>query len=117
MFTDKFKLIYNVLWQLPYSPVDFSSQPFWLELERLHKEGKLETRLDKAFFAEHRSMFELYDLQADPDEFTNLAGKAAYSEIENKLKGELHKWMIVNQDYLPLPVVPTNKKPDIIKGL
>ncbi|MBA2761949.1 MAG: sulfatase [Segetibacter sp.] len=109
VFTDKFKLIYNVLWQLPYSPVDFSGQSFWLELERMHKEGKLETRLDKAFFAEHRSMFELYDLKADPDEFTNLSGKAAYMQIENKLKGELHKWMILNHDYVPLPVtLPRN---------
>ncbi len=109
VFNDKFKLIYNVLWQLPYSPVDFSGQPFWLELMQMHKEGKLETKFDKAFFAEHRAMFELYDLKADPDEFTNLAGKSEYSEIENKLKGELHKWMILNQDYVPLPVtLPRN---------
>jgi len=35
---------------------------------------------------------ELYDLQKDPNEFYNLAGKAEYKKIEAKLAGQLKLW-------------------------
>ncbi len=106
VISDRYKLIYNALWQLPYYPVDFSGQPFWLELQQLHNEGKLEEKWDKLLFSARRSMFELFDEQADPNEFNNLSGKPEYKEIEEKLKDKLQEWMILNEDYLPLPVIP-----------
>lgn len=109
VISDRYKLIYNALWQLPYYPVDFSGQPFWLELQQLHNEGKLEEKWDKLLFSERRSMFELFDEQSDPNEFNNLAGKSEYKEIEEKLKGKLQEWMILNEDYLPLPIAPRPK--------
>src|SRR5262245_1944807 len=35
------KLIYNALWQIPYTPVDFAGDPFWRELQQMHRDGKL----------------------------------------------------------------------------
>lgn len=105
----KYKLIYNALWQLPYTPVDFAAQPFWLDLTRQHAEGKLDKRTDRLLFSPRRELFELYDLEKDPHEFENLAGQQAYREVEQAHKARLHEWMILNHDYLPLPVQPANR--------
>ena len=107
IFSKKYKLIYNAMWQLPYYPVDFAAQPFWLELTQLHVEGKLDKRSEKLLFSERREMFELYDEENDPEEVVNLAGDPKFKEIEYQLKARLQKWMIVNEDYLPLPIAPT----------
>jgi hypothetical protein len=49
-------------------------------------------------------MFELFDLDNDPGELNNLAGKAEFREIELKLKTALTGKMMLDYDYLPLPV-------------
>jgi len=36
--------------------------------------------------------FELYDLEKDPWEFHNLAGKAEYAEVEKRMKAALKAW-------------------------
>lgn len=36
--------------------------------------------------------FELFDLKADPDELTNLAGQKAHSELQAGLRDRLHAW-------------------------
>jgi hypothetical protein len=51
-------------------------------------------------------MFELYDLEKDPNEFTNLAGKKDTASVEGELKAAMQEWMILQRDYLPLPVPP-----------
>ena len=48
-------------------------------------------------------MFELYDLQDDPAEMTNLADKPELAAIEGELKDALQEWMILERDYVPLP--------------
>ncbi len=106
VFNKKYKLIYNALWQLPYSPIDFKNHVMWKKLQEIHENETLEAKYDKAFFSEPRSMFELFDLENDPDEFNNLADDQKYAEVLLNLKTELHKWMILNQDYLPLPIAP-----------
>ena len=107
VFNERYKLIYNTLWQLPYAPVDFGGHPAWKELQTMKQQGILPTKYERAFFAEPRSMFELYDLQQDPNEFNNLSGDPDYADEEQQLKEELHEWMMVYQDYLPLPIPPT----------
>jgi N-sulfoglucosamine sulfohydrolase len=104
--TRKHKLIYNALWQLPYTPVDFAGDPFWRDLRERHEAGKLDPQSSKLYFAEHRPMFELYDLEGDPDEFHNLAGKPEAKAVEADLKAALQEWMILQRDYVPLPVPP-----------
>jgi arylsulfatase A-like enzyme len=102
----RYKLIYRALWQLPYHPVDFAGLPMWKELRQMALDGDLDEPWRSLYFAPQRSMFALYDLEQDPHELNNLAGMAEFAEIEETLKEVLHAWMILNQDYLPLPVPP-----------
>jgi N-sulfoglucosamine sulfohydrolase len=100
------KLIYNALWQLPYTPVDFGTQPFWKELRKLNDDGKLSPQLSKMYFSPTRPMFELYDLERDPQESKNLAGSKEVEVVEKELKAALQEWMILERDFVPLPVPP-----------
>ncbi len=110
IFNKKFKLIYNPLFQLPYWPVDFSDNDFWKELIQLNTDKKLDKRFDNtAIFTSQRPIFELFDLEKDPGEFINLAGKEEYREIEHTLKAALHRWMIIYRDIVPLPIPPPSK--------
>lgn len=105
VFNKNYKLIYNALWKFPYLPVDFSGQKFWKELVEQNEKGTLEEKFQHVLFKTPRPLFELYDLKNDPDEFNNLSGKKEYKKIERTLKGILQQWMILNQDYLPLPLL------------
>ena len=107
--SQKYKLIYNALWQIPYHPVDFANDEMWKELIAMNKDGKLSPELSKMYFSPTRPMFELYDLENDPNELKNLAGTPDATE-EQKLKGVLQEWMILQRDFVPLPVPPPAKK-------
>lgn len=107
VISKQFKLIYNPMYYLRYQPLDCGKDPFWKELIELSKQGKLEPRFaGTTLFTAQRPMFELFDLENDPDEFNNLAGKAEYKEIEYQLKKALHQWMIRYRDVVPLPILP-----------
>ena len=97
------KLIYNATWQMPYWPVDFFGQPFWLELVKQNEAGTLDPKWRSLYFAPQRPMFELYDLRENPAEMKNLADKPELAAIEGELKDALQEWMILEQDYIPLP--------------
>jgi len=99
--TDRYKLIYNVTWQLPYRPVDFNLD----DVEALQAEGKLDAKFAELYLAPSRPMFELYDLKDDPHEMTNLAGGTGETnEIEQDLRGQLAAWQIRHRDFVPLPL-------------
>lgn len=98
------KLIYNALWQLPYWPADFNRSLMWEELQDLNTAGKLSPLHARLYFSPTRPMFEVYDLVNDPHEFNNLAGTPAIEQTENQLKQALHEWMILERDYVPLPI-------------
>lgn len=106
VITKTHKLIYTALWQIPYWPVDFAGDAFWKELQQMHKDGKLDAKLDRLYFSPTRPMFELYDLRSDPNEFNNLIGKPEAAEVERELKAALQEWMILQRDFLPLPIPP-----------
>jgi len=108
--TPTHKLIYNATWQLPYWPVDFFGQPFWLELVQRNEVGTLDPRWQGLYFAPHRPMFELYDLVNDPYELNNLAGQPEVAKEEFDLKLALTEWMMQERDYLPLPVPDAPKE-------
>ena len=44
--------------------------------------------------------------ETDPSELKNLAGTKAAAAVEQELKGALEEWMILQRDFLPLPVPP-----------
>jgi len=104
---ERYKLIYRAIWQLPYHPVDFAGLPMWKELQQMALDGELDEPWNSLYFSPERPMFGLYDLEEDPNELNNLAGSAEFEKTEEKLKEALHEWMILNQDYLPLPVPPS----------
>lgn len=104
--TPTHKLIYNALWQIPYSPVDFAGDPLWKDLRERHAGGTLDKQLGRIYFSPTRPIFELYNLKADPSEMNNLAGRAEAAAVEKELKSALQEWMIVERDFLPLPVPP-----------
>ncbi|MDR2115147.1 MAG: sulfatase [Planctomycetaceae bacterium] len=98
----QYKLIYNPLWQIPYSY--YAKGPKWIEIQNAAKEGKVPPSIASLYTGENRSMFEVYDLQNDPDELENLSGKKETAAIELQLKRELRNWMIAEQDFVPLPL-------------
>jgi N-sulfoglucosamine sulfohydrolase len=102
--TKTHKLIYNALFQLPYTPIDFSGGPAWKATRKAAESGKVPPALVPYYTGKERPLFELYDLTNDPNELNNLAGQPGASAIERKLKSMLHEWMILERDYLPLPI-------------
>jgi N-sulfoglucosamine sulfohydrolase len=104
------KLIYNALGELPYWPVDFAKDAFWQELVQRHNDGTLDATIDQRYFAAARPMFELYDLKKDPNEFNNLAGTKDAASLERELKSAMQEWMILQRDFVPLPVTTTRGK-------
>lgn len=109
VFNKNFKLIYNPLFHLPYRPVDFAGSAMWKDLVQLYNEGKLEEKFSyTTMFTKERPMFEFYDLQNDPNEFENLSGAEDYKVTEHKFKAQLHRWMIIYRDVVPLPIPPAN---------
>ena len=41
---------------------------------------------------------ELYDLQRDPDQVENVAGKAAYRDVQQRLRSQLTEWLRRTED-------------------
>jgi hypothetical protein len=106
VISERYKLIYNALGELPYHPVDFAGDPFWQELKQMHETGKLEPRFSRLYFTKTRPMFELYDLKDDPDEFTNLYGVKEHAAAQQEHLAALQEWMILQRDFVPLPIPP-----------
>lgn len=102
--TKTHKLIYNLLWNEPYIPVDFGDKPSWKSTVKAAEQGKVPASLIPYYTGKKRPIFELYDLVNDPNELNNLAGKPEAEQVELELKTRLHEWMILERDYLPLPL-------------
>jgi len=100
----RYKLIYNVLPTLPYTPTDMNGQAFWKELVALNTSGELDTAFSRLIFARPRPMFELFDLEKDPYELDNLYGKDEVADQQQQLLAALNRWMIRYQDFVPLPI-------------
>lgn len=138
---DRFKLIYNAQPSQPYSPVDQGGRfivrdpkdkagrdadPLpakartdedralgaWKAVVQAHETGTLPTSIERIYFRRPRPIFELYDLQADPYEMNNLAGKAEYGTIEVTLRKALDRWMVISGDFLPLATDAYRETPD-----
>jgi len=102
--SDRYKLILNYTPWMPYAPVDSAADPGWMAVLSAHREGQLAGEFEQLYFKSPRPIVELYDLQDDPAELHNLAGRPAYAAIEHKLKAALQEKMIIDYDYLPLPL-------------
>lgn len=99
----RYKLIYNCTPQMQYSPVDSYTEKSWVEMTDEQLWGRLAPKFSRAYFGP-RPVMELYDLEKDPDEFDNLAGRPEVARVERELTVALQEKMILDQDFLPLPL-------------
>lgn len=108
--TARHKLIFNAQPHLPYRPIaDLRDSPTWasyLDLARRARLSPEHMRLHQAT----RPVVELYDLEADPNEFYNLAGDPKHTAIRESLQHKLSDWMHDTSDYLP-PCYPRPGQP------
>lgn len=101
--TSRYKLIYNGSPTTPYRPIaDLAASPTWQSYVQLWREGKLSPEHVK-LMDPVRPVFELYDVQADPSEFYNLATSRDHQQALSDLKRRLSDWMHETYDYLPPP--------------
>ncbi len=96
----KHKLIYNLTPQMEYWPVDSSRDPSWQEMLAAHRAGTLKPELDRAYFGKRASL-ELYDLDADPGELNNLAGRDEVKDVQATLLAALQEKQILDSDFAP----------------
>jgi len=101
--SQRWKLIYNCTPQMEYQPVDSARGPGWQQMLAAHREGKLKPEFDRAYFQSPRPVLELYDLQNDPAELNNLAGKPEVKAVQEELIAALLEKMIIDYDFLPPP--------------
>lgn len=106
----RYKLIYNVTPNLAYAPVDSAGDPGWQEMLSAHAAKRLATEFEELYFASPRPVYELYDLDSDPNERVNLYGRATSESVARELKEALQRKMILDFDYLPLPIASEPKK-------
>jgi hypothetical protein len=76
--------------------------PNWLDIKAAYAQGLLAPPFVTAYFTLPRPTYELYDLQADPGELVNLAGKKSW-DAYRELKRALTEKMVRDYDYLPTP--------------
>jgi len=99
----RYKLIYNCTPHMRYSPVDSYTERGWLEMTDEHLWGRLDPVFDQAYYG-RRTVLELYDLEKDPAELHNLAGTPELRSVERELLVAVQEKMILDWDYLPLPL-------------
>jgi arylsulfatase A-like enzyme len=98
--TDRFKYIRNFLPERPHlQPNRYKDgKPIVQRLRELHALGALDPLAEKLLFAPTRAPEELYDLDADPHELTNLAEDPACAAVLSELRGRLDRWMGETRD-------------------
>lgn len=99
----RYRYIYNALPGRSYTPVDMPKKDAWLAIMAAHRRRQLSPLHERLYFQNPRPIVELYDLEKDPLEVQNLAGRDSHKKIEQQLRMELEKWMIREHDFLPLP--------------
>ena len=91
----RWKLIRNYLPERPYSQKNHykdTSYPALQVMRQLHAEGKLEGPAAK-WMAPSRPELELYDLEADPHEVSNLAQSPEHATHLARLRAALDDWV------------------------
>lgn len=89
--TDRYKYIWNFTSEVKFTNACTVAPEFqsWIKLA----EAGDADALDKVNRYHFRPEFELYDLQFDPLEWNNLAGRIEYEEVEFALRDMLLDWM------------------------
>ena len=91
----RYKYIRNFMPERPWTQPNYyklSSYPMLGLMHRLHNEGKLAPEQDR-WFAPRKPDEELYDLQSDPWELTNLAGDPQHADRLAHMRQTLTDWI------------------------
>jgi arylsulfatase A-like enzyme len=101
--TGRFKYIRNFHPQRSYlQPNAYKdAKPTVQRLRELHAQGKLSEVQERLFFSAARPGEELYDLQADPFETTNLVAEPQHRPTLEELRLRLDRWMQATGDRGP----------------
>jgi uncharacterized sulfatase len=102
--TRRWKYIRNYLAEVKWStPLEYAENNATLqEWRRAHSAGEL-NEVQAAWFARRRPHEELYDLQADPFELTNLAEDPAHLETMRDMRLRLRRWERSGRDLGAIP--------------
>jgi len=111
----RYKLIYNVTPNIIYTPVDSTGDPSWRDIVKAHEDKTLAPGFETLYFTSPRAVYELYDLEKDPNELTNLYNQKEVADVTRELKEALQRKMILDFDYLPLPIPAGNRKIQAVK--
>ncbi len=100
----RYKLIHNLVPSRANPEVDFATGRYFKEVGESIGEG--EDRISTAYrLMKHPPEFELYDLQRDPYEFSNLSEDENYKKILEQLKRKLNVWRENTKDPLRHPEI------------
>ena len=98
---ERYKYIRNFYPHYANTPsADALRSPVFRTMQRLHKEHKLNSAQQNCFIRP-RPTEELYDLENDPHELKNLAGKSEYVHVLKRMRGELEGWQKRTDDNEP----------------
>jgi len=103
VLTGQYKLIQNYRPEQGYLPsLDLLRSPSFQAIETKARNNELSGRL--AWYGNTtKPLVELYDLEADPGEWNNLAADPAHRERVEELQKALGQWMNETNDFLPPP--------------
>jgi len=101
--SERYHLIYNALPRQEFVQVDMVTAKAWNDLVKANSENKLSKMHQDFYFYKERPIFELYDLQNDPFELINLSGQPDLATMEQRLKNEMERKMVIDHDFLPMP--------------
>ena len=94
--TRKLRYILNLAHELPYPfASDLFDSPTWQASLKRH-DKHYGSRNVEAYV--HRPRHELYDVEADPQELLNLAGRPEYVKVLAELQEKVFAWQIVTRD-------------------
>jgi arylsulfatase A-like enzyme len=97
---DRYRFIRNFTPDRPFlqrNDYKERSYPVWNLLKQLHAEGKL-TPVQDRLCAPTMPPEELYDLERDPSEIDNLAGRPEYRATRERLRSVLERWIEESND-------------------
>ena len=94
-----YKVIKNLNYKMPYPiAADIYESPTFLDLLNRTMSGG-ETHWFKTLKEYYyRDLWELYDIENDPQELKNLANNPSYQNILSSLQGQLNLWRVVTND-------------------
>lgn len=106
--TERWKYIRNFMPHLPHAqPNRYKDGKQIIQtMRQLYADGEL-NRLQARLFVSPRPAEELYDLQNDPDELSNLAQNPDHAAVLSELRSSLNTWMRSSGDLgmIPEPVL------------